>query len=389
MAKVRRAFTLIELLVVIAIIAVLISLLLPAVQAAREAARRSQCRNNLKQTALAAQNYHDIHRQFPPPLGGMTHYSHPCCCCSSNMGGSGGLKGCWCDPNFKTWGEQLLPYMEATTVYQKICQNSPLWSGPFCMPAGPHSQARSYTYLNSACLCVNPCAATTPVAQVIATFGCPSAPRNANPFKEHTYPISCWNPCSFTFCRLSGASDYTVVCGYGGCLSNWYTANGGKSFCGLGLFNCCFPGVGIDKIYDGTSTTIFTVENAGRPQLWIKGINKGVPTAANPSPINGFNQGNPGGCWGCYYNTMAVTYFGGSTFDGTAPAGGTPVPPVCFFNCTNEAGTDVIYSFHPGTGGVAMCDGSAHMFSENIGVIPFLNMMSFQGHEVVTDSQVQ
>lgn len=64
--RARTGFTLIELLVVMLIIGILVGLLIPAVNAARESARATQSRNNLKQIALAMQQYNTAKTHYPP-----------------------------------------------------------------------------------------------------------------------------------------------------------------------------------------------------------------------------------------------------------------------------------------------------------------------------------
>lgn len=74
----RSAFTLVELLVVVAIIALLVALLLPAVQAARESARAMDCRNRLRQVALAIHQHETSELTLPAGrLGCDVSYGSP------------------------------------------------------------------------------------------------------------------------------------------------------------------------------------------------------------------------------------------------------------------------------------------------------------------------
>jgi prepilin-type N-terminal cleavage/methylation domain-containing protein/prepilin-type processing-associated H-X9-DG protein len=111
----RSAFTLVEVLVVIAIIGILIALTLPAVQKVREAALRLECANNLKQIGLAAHQYHDSRKAFPP---GMRFQKGK-------------------DPmRLSSWLMQILPFVEQSnlwTITQDAYQQSPY---PFKNP--PH-----------------------------------------------------------------------------------------------------------------------------------------------------------------------------------------------------------------------------------------------------------
>jgi len=62
----RPGYTLRELLAVVTLFCLLLAIVVPSVRSMRENALRSQCSNNLRQTGLSLQNYHDVFRQFPP-----------------------------------------------------------------------------------------------------------------------------------------------------------------------------------------------------------------------------------------------------------------------------------------------------------------------------------
>jgi prepilin-type N-terminal cleavage/methylation domain-containing protein len=96
----RPGFTLIELLVVIAVVAIVVALLMPAVQQAREAARRTQCRNHLKQLALALHNYESAHGTFPIGVlgtSGTSSFSNP----------------------LTTWESLILPFVDQAPLYNR------------------------------------------------------------------------------------------------------------------------------------------------------------------------------------------------------------------------------------------------------------------------------
>lgn len=104
MSKTNKGFTLVELLVVIAIIAMLVTLLLPAVQAAREAARTTQCKNHIKQLALACLNAESAHGHLPSNGWGYKWIGDP------NLGFGKSQPG--------GWAFSVLPFVEEGNVWQ-------------------------------------------------------------------------------------------------------------------------------------------------------------------------------------------------------------------------------------------------------------------------------
>jgi prepilin-type N-terminal cleavage/methylation domain-containing protein/prepilin-type processing-associated H-X9-DG protein len=99
-------FALLELVIVLAVIVVMLAILIPGIRRAQEMAHRTNCGNNLKQIALALNNYHDVHDVFPP--GYVSRSVTPASPASEETG-----------PGF-AWGALLLPFLDQQPLYQTI-----------------------------------------------------------------------------------------------------------------------------------------------------------------------------------------------------------------------------------------------------------------------------
>lgn len=303
----RKGFTLVELLVVIAIIGILIGMLLPAVQQVREAARRATCLNNLRQCTLALHNYESAFMAFP----------------ESRPFDNNGQRMSWC--------VLVLDFLEQGNLANLYDKNFRWNTGP------------------------NVIAGQT----AVPAFICPSSPPGLSRFPA-------WGTGSDVDGNIMGPSDYIVMHRV---RHRFFRANGifnplgTADHDGVLVQNFKTP---IGEIHDGTSNTIFIMENAARPNWFLLGQDMGRPLPR----AEGFGWIDPDG--------------GAGSMDGADPITGA-------INGGSGMGTGIMninndsepYGFHPGGITVSVADGSVRFIPASINAATFCALLTPRGGEVV------
>lgn len=333
-----RGFTLIELLVVIAIIAILIALLLPAVQQAREAARRTQCKNNLKQLALALHNYESTHSTFP-----MSRIT---------------IQG-----SVNPWSVMILPFIDQSPLYNQ-------WDFNRSWNHSPNLELAATILPGWQCPST-PGSSPVPGAQIHDTARDPSGNRTL------VWPAAGLGP-----------NDYGSI---NEVRWSFYESNGmarpggaGRGMPGAMARNAITR---IRDITDGTSNTVMISETAGRPRHYKAGYAQcgaecdSVSTARNA--LGGFVLDG----WGWADIDSVSRSINGSSADGTrvnSTSSTAPHPTTihgsCGINCSNRS---ELYSWHTGGVQAALADGSGRFLSENIDAGVLAAVCTRAGGEVV------
>ena len=324
----QNAFTLVELLVVIAIIGILISLLMPAVQAARDAARRMSCENNLKQIGLALCNHESAHKFFPPAIEDKVTEAFPSV-----------------SPRMYRWSAlaKLTPYLEQSTVYNRLDLDVPLYCTPSFPPSFVHTDN------------------VDSVASIVRMFRCPN---------DRGGRVYDW----------AGPTNYCASYGSGANYGSYPDADG--------VFYVDSNTKPAD-VTDGLSHTVAFAETligsgaAGGTlaEEISKGRQEEIMVRLMATPISESACGD---------SSRSTSNLRGAVWaDGLAWSSGynhwrtpnSPVPDCCSFKGVWKAAR----SRHPGGVNVLLCDGSIHFISEDIEPATWRNLGSRNDGEVLSE----
>lgn len=333
----RRGFTLIELLVVIAIIAILIALLLPAVQQAREAARRTQCKNNLKQIALATHNFHDVYNRFPaggiaPPLTSTFGAGATADLADKQMG--------FYDHQSYSLLAQILPQIEQTNLYDQL----QVWKGVDYRPdtTDPNEYLIEEPWFDDTVGDL-----TWDAAQAkISAFLCPSDPQNTSGrtiAAMHNWTTATGGSITYSYWGTDygmGATNYLAVAGHWGPVkrhASWQKLQGLYGQRTKNRFR---------DMTDGSSNTLAIGESTGDEKPPI-----GSDTGTNANNLNHqwINAPAMVTAWGLKKNSLPY-----------------------FFN-----------SYHTGIVQFALGDGSVRGVSTNIDTLTFRHLAAMSDGEVI------
>ncbi|MGE0378542.1 MAG: DUF1559 domain-containing protein, partial [Planctomycetaceae bacterium] len=301
----------------------LIALLLPAVQQAREAARRTQCKNNLKQLALALHNYESTHRVFPP--------------------GALGFPYVW------SAHAQLLPYVEQDNLRNLLDYDVPPLT------------AFNFGGFNAAAVQKNDDAAKSRLSLLV----CPS--------DRDIVPASLYGGISYPACAGSGLNNPSIS-----------TDDGSISNADGVVYQR--SGTRFRDLTDGTSNTVaFGEQLLGDGQNTVPPVgdyrhrvvelplgSQTTPAACDPHTAPVWS-GQRGAKWvnGHLADTMYNHFY---------PPNATL--PDCHNGFHNFALVSA-RSAHPGGVQTALCDGSARFVGENIDLVIWRALATRAGGEVI------